>query len=303
MRIGRIVGQYDEGRPGPLLLVCGALHGNEVAGIKAIERLVHLLKLEAINNKRFRFYGRFVGFVGNLEAFRIGSRYIDTDLNRIWEETNLPDSVEKNEMNQIKALVAAEIANHQTRKDLYLLDLHTTSSPRGIFIVPSHGHKSVSLAMHLHCPVITNVIDELRGSMIAYFGNHEGEFAGITSLAFEAGQHDKSLSVTMSVAAIINCMRTIGCVDAAEVEGKHDDLLEAYAEGLPGRCKIVYKHSIQEGSKFEMLPGFEGFQKIEKGQVLAYDDGQPIMAPMTGRILMPLYQKLGKEGFFIVQEE
>ena len=51
-----------------------------------------------------------------------------------------------------------------------------------------------------------------------------------------------------------------------------------------------------------MLPGFEGFQKITAGQLLAYDDGVEVRAPMDGRILMPLYQQKGNEGFFIVDE-
>lgn len=296
----RIIGSYTEGRPGPLFVVSAAVHGNEHAGVAAVERLVHLLKLEAINNPRFRFYGKFLGFVGNVRAYKSRCRFIDTDLNRIWGNQIAEDTAEYQEMGDIKKLIDSELA----QQPAYLLDLHTTSSPRGIFVVPCHTKTSNDLALQLHCPVITNVIDQLQGSMIDYFSRtYAMPERRLTCLAFEAGQHDKPVSVSMSVAAMVNCMRAIGCVDASEVEGKHDDLLEAYAEGLPQSSRIVYKYLVKDAALFEMLPGFEGFQKISEGQLLALDNGEEVFAPMDGRLLMPLYQKQGNEGFFIVVEE
>lgn len=300
----RIIGQYSEGRPGPLFLVSAAIHGNEIAGVRAIEKLAYLLKMEAINNTDFRFSGKFLGFIGNLKAYKSGKRYIDMDLNRIWSDEDLNDSIaEYTEMQAIKDLIKETIAEKENIREIYLLDLHTTSSPRGIFTVPCDQEKSLELAMHLHCPVITNVTDQLKGSMVAHFSDSKIEERAITCLAFEAGQHDQPLSVTMSIAAMVNCMRTIGCVDAEEVEGKHDDVLQAFAEGLPGKCKIVYKYAIEDAAVFEMLPGFEGFQKVMEGQLLAYYNGHEVRAPMEGRLLMPLYQKQGKEGFFIIRDE
>lgn len=300
----RIIGQYTEGRPGPLFLVSAAIHGNETAGVKAIEKLAYLLKMEAINNTAFRFSGKFLGFIGNLKAYKQGRRYIDLDLNRIWNHEGLNDSIAEHiEMKAIKDLIKETIAEEEHITEIYLLDLHTTSSPRGIFTVPCDQERSLDLAMHLHCPVITNVTDQLKGSMVAYFSDLKKENGTITCLAFEAGQHDQPLSVTMSIAAMVNCMRTIGCVDAEEVEGKHDDVLEAFAEGLPGKCKIVYTYALEDAGLFEMLPGFEGFQRVMEGQLLAHYDGHEVRAPMEGRLLMPLYQKQGKEGFFIVREE
>lgn len=299
----RIIGQYSEGRPGPLLLVSAALHGNETAGIEAIKKLTYLLKMEAINNTRFRFSGKFLGFIGNMQAYKSGKRYIDLDLNRIWgDDASMDLTSEHHEKQAIKDLIHFTMQNDESITEVYLLDLHTTSSPRGIFTVPCDESKSLNLATHLHCPVITNVIDHLKGSMVAYFTKANNHNQALTCLAFEAGQHDQPLSVTMSIAAMVNCMRTIGCVEAEEVEGKHDDVLQAFAEGLPGLCKIVYHHGIEDANLFEMLPGFEGFQKVTKGQLLAHYNGQEVRAPMDGRLLMPLYQKQGKEGFFIVRE-
>lgn len=51
-----------------------------------------------------------------------------------------------------------------------------------------------------------------------------------------------------------------------------------------------------------MNPGFENFDRIKRGQILARNKRGAIKANETGLIMMPLYQKLGEDGFFIGRE-
>ena len=51
-----------------------------------------------------------------------------------------------------------------------------------------------------------------------------------------------------------------------------------------------------------MEPGFTNFQSVRRGKVLARDRTGEIKASETGLILMPLYQTLGNDGFFLVRE-
>ena len=51
-----------------------------------------------------------------------------------------------------------------------------------------------------------------------------------------------------------------------------------------------------------MEPGFTNFQSVRRGELLAHDRIGAIKASETGLILMPLYQKLGNDGFFLVRE-
>ena len=59
---------------------------------------------------------------------------------------------------------------------------------------------------------------------------------------------------------------------------------------------------IREGDDFVMEPGFTNFQPVERGQTLARDRRGPILARESGQILMPLYQKQGTDGFFLVRQ-
>ena len=51
-----------------------------------------------------------------------------------------------------------------------------------------------------------------------------------------------------------------------------------------------------------MEPGFVNFQAIEKGELLAYQNGQPVKSEWDAFIFMPLYQSQGNDGFFVIQE-
>ena len=59
------------------------------------------------------------------------------------------------------------------------------------------------------------------------------------------------------------------------------------------------RHAIAPNDKFVMEPGFENFQPVRRGQVLAQDRHGRITVTETGMVLLPLYQKLGDDGFFL----
>ena len=51
-----------------------------------------------------------------------------------------------------------------------------------------------------------------------------------------------------------------------------------------------------------MYDGFFNFQPILKNDLLAVKNGKSLYSPKDGRIFMPLYQKQGDEGFFIIEK-
>ena len=50
-----------------------------------------------------------------------------------------------------------------------------------------------------------------------------------------------------------------------------------------------------------MLIGFKSFEHIKKGTKIAISNSIEVTAPYNGSIFMPLYQKRGAEGFFIIK--
>lgn len=291
-------------------MICfGGLHGNEKAGIKALDLVFKMLEVEPITNPDFEFNGRIVGFRGNIPALENGDRYIDRDINRMWDpqtiirvlHTELHElTVEELELRELIRACQLEIANYDP-PSIVVLDLHTTSCHGGIFSIVREDLDSIELGIELHAPVVRGMLKGLNGTTLHYF--HQDNFhIPMTSISFESGQHDNPLSINRAIASIINCMRTSGLVKGEHVENQHDKLLIEHSENLPKVCQLVYGHKIAPGDEFVMLPGFKNFDQIKEGQHLADDRNGKVLSKCDGMILMPLYQKQGSDGFFVIEE-
>ncbi len=304
-----IIGRHIGTEPGPLFLCMAGMHGNEPAGVQALETVFALLDREPLVNPHFEYKGRLLGLVGNWRAFSEGKRFIVKDLNRQWTPENVlrirsaePAQLDSEDQDllEILQLVEAEIADCQPTQ-VVLLDLHTTSASGGIFAIATDSAESIRIASSLHAPVITGLMRGIRGTTLHYFTN-ENFRVPIAAAAFEAGQHQDPLSVNRSIAAIINCMRSIGAVHPDDVENRHDEILVEYSKNLPKIADLIKVHSIKAGDDFEMRPGYRNFQPVVKGELLAHDRHGEILSPADAMILMPLYQPQGSDGFFLVKQ-
>jgi siroheme synthase len=75
----RIIGRHAGAEPGPTLVGIGGVHGNEPAGVRALQRV-----LAALQTTRPPFHGELVAIAGNLAALEAGRRFVDRELNRRW---------------------------------------------------------------------------------------------------------------------------------------------------------------------------------------------------------------------------
>ena len=305
----RVMGSYTEKTKGPLLVVIGGIHGNEPAGVKAIDFVCKMLEVEHIKNENFNYNGSFLGIIGNLKAFKRKERFIDRDLNRMWRPENVAKILNSstadliNEEIEIKEILDLihKAVNEDHIDKLIVLDLHTTSSTGGIFTIPSETNESEKIAMELHAPMIKGMLEGINGTTLHYFKN---EYFSIptTAVTFESGQHLDPLSVNRAVSAIINCMRTIGSVQPSDVENIHDKILKKFSSALPKKTNLIERFAIEDDSEFSMYPGFQNFQRVQAGEIIAKNKNGDIRVSADGLLLMPLYQKKGEDGFFLIKE-
>ena len=309
--MNRKIGQYGGTLPGALVLAFGALHGNEPAGVEALREVFEVLEKESATHPSFAFRGKLVAFIGNLQAFRNGLRFVERDLNRIWEPDFVHHLLEESEGDltgeslevvEIYHAIRAEIAAFPTR-EIVLLDLHTTSADGGIFSIPTDETGSLALARELHVPAILRLQDSIEGPLLKFAaaGHFHTAPARVSAIAFEAGQHNDPKSVQRSVVAIIACLRAAGCCPPNALRTPEEQLLRAFSTQFPPVVILRYVHHIKPGDAFKMRPGYLNFQSIKKGEYLADDAQGPVLSPIDGMILMPLYQSKGSDGFFIVQ--
>lgn len=283
-------------KAGPTLICVGGLHGNEPAGVRALERVVATLDSDAALAR-----GELLGLAGNLQALSLGKRFVDGDLNREWTperveqvRSGVQKRAEDHEMREL--LIALEAALTARRGPVLVLDLHTTSgeSPPFAIIADTLHHRR--LARSLPLPLILGLEERLPDTFLEYVWR-----LGISGLAVEGGQHDAESSVDYLEAAVWFILERHGLLPQPLIERALEArrLLLRVSRSTPRMVEIRYLHPLTAG--FRMRPGFVSFQTVRRGEPLADDEVGAIVAPRSGRILMPLYQKQGNDGFFLIR--
>ncbi|MBK8811978.1 MAG: hypothetical protein IPN69_14795 [Acidobacteria bacterium] len=146
--------------------------------------------------------------------------------------------------------------------------------------------------------LLLGIEEQLDGTILEYLNN-----LGAITFGYEAGQHYAETTVDNHEALIWLGLVNSGILrreDCPQYEKHHAAL--AGATGCTRVVEIRYRHAITADDDFTMRPGFNNFQKIEKDAPLAEQRTGSVLAPESGLILMPLYQKLGEDGFFIGRE-
>jgi len=184
-------------------------------------------------------------------------------------------------------------------REVVFLDLHTTSGRGAPFVGFADSLQNLSLALELPITTILGLAEVLDGPMLNYFAD-----LGYPCVVVEGGEHGDAAAVDILESAIWLFLVATGCLEDSAVPDidKHRARLGASAAGMPRFVEIRYRHHIEPADEFRMEPGFKSFDPIEKGQLLAHDRNGEIRARQSGRILMPLYQGLGEDGFFISRE-
>lgn len=306
----RLIGHYTGQERGTLIIALAAMHGNEPAGIRSLRTLFQMLEDEPKRNAGFTFRGRLVGLVGNVQAYERRIRFVKKDLNRHLTLDNLkqarltPQSrliYEDLELIELVQTIKNEIIEYKPSR-LVVLDLHTTSASGGIFSIVSDDAESLDLAMQLNVPVVLGMVGNTGGTTLHYF---KTENMGIptVSVVFEAGQHDDALSVQRTVAWLVNVLRSVKSLEPYDVENRHNMILKNYSRHLPKLVDLFYVHHILPTDHFQMREGFKNFQVLNAGEVIADDKNGEIVAPEDCLLLMPLYQRQGTEGFFLVKNK
>jgi len=177
--------------------------------------------------------------------------------------------------------------------------LHTTSSAGAPFALISDTLTNRRLALALGVPLILGLEENLDGTILNYINE-----LGHAAIGFEAGQHQAPASQHHHEAAIWLGLVAAGCLAPQHAPG-FDDLRQQLRQAggeLPRAMELRYRHAVSEEDQFAMLPGFDNFTPVTRGQHLAQDWQGKVTAPEDGLLFMPLYQPQGDDGFFLVRE-
>ncbi len=289
---------------GPLLLCIGGLHGNEPAGVRALEAII-----EAVAARRRLLRGEFIAVAGNLQALEAGRRFLAYDLNRAWTPARVSavrsldaangSALQHEDLEMLRILDVLDEVAERRRGPVYVLDIHTTSGGGGAFTTASDLPHNKRFAMAIPAPLVMKLDQHLEGTFNSYM-----DHLGYTSAVFECGQHEEADARVRAASAVWLAIHAAGLLDwgdVPEAAAAYRALRHAY-RGLPRVLESTYRHPVEPADRYRTRPGFRNFQRVRVGDVVGDDRHGEVVVPKSGRLLMPLYQEQGEDGFFVVRD-
>ena len=300
LKTDRLIGCVRGKSKGPTLVFFGGIHGNEQAGVTALEHVFESLESYAPQCK-----GVVYGIRANLPALAEGKRYLENDLNRLWTSMNIEKikgkakeacTLEELELLSLYKLISTIVTEEEG--PFYFIDYHTTSSRSKPFITINDALINRRFSKLFPVPIILGIEEYLEGPLLSYINQK-----GYVSLGFESGQHTEKVSIKNSVAFTWLTLAYSGFLSKAlkkEFKQQYRQLQHA-AENDANFYEIIYRHAIVGNSDFKMMDGYASFEKVDKGTPLALENETFVRAENDAIIFMPLYQEQGQEGFFLIR--
>ncbi|MGB5512346.1 MAG: succinylglutamate desuccinylase/aspartoacylase family protein [Woeseiaceae bacterium] len=263
-------------KPGPVLFVSAAVHGDELNGVEIIRRLLRRKALKSIRGTLLAIP------IVNVHGFLNQSRYLPDrrDLNR-----SFPGSA--------KGSIAARLANlfikEIVSKAEYGIDLHTGALHRSNLpqIRANLDHPAtLDIARVFGTPVIINS-DIRDGSLRACAFER-----GMPVLIYEAGQALRfdEISIRAGLRGILHVMRHIGMLPALKnprlatpVVAKSTSWVRAPDSGIVS-SKVRLGNSVHKGQKIAMISNPVG------------DAEAAVLAPFDGIVIGQSNLPLAHEG-------
>jgi uncharacterized protein len=303
--------------PGPRLIVTGAVHGNETAGTKGIERVLAEIERGEIHIVRGMLT---LVPVCNPLAYNQSRRMGDRNLNRRLQPTATPQNFE----DRVGNVLCRWLAEHDV-----LLDLHSFRSPGQAFVMRgpanntgplepfAHAEAEARLAMHAGPSRI------VEGWMAAYADGvarrkargltpgavHEDPSYGVGTtewmrsqggygITLECGQHDDPAGAAVAHHAIRQTLALLHIAAGSDGVG-----LRLAPPARPIEClrlaEVIDRHA--EGDQF--AKPWTSFDPLAEGELIARRaDGTELRAPSAGHIVFPDTGALpGHEWFYLAQ--
>lgn len=249
------------GAPGPEVLITALVHGNEIAGAVALDRL--LRAPPALDRGALT-----IGFV-NLDAYDrfdpaqpTASRYVDEDMNRLWD-----DAVLDGPRHSVELARARAIRPVVRRADI-LLDLHSMLWPSEPLILCGPAARA-ELAASIGTPGLV-VADQghVSGRRLIDYAPFVSE-GGRTAVLVEAGQHWQTPTIAAMEAAVAGVL----CVTGLQAAGR------ATRCGATRHAEVTMAVTASSGG-FAFVRPFRGGDVVpQRNTLIAIDGATEIRTP------------------------
>jgi predicted deacylase len=266
---------FDNGKPGPHVMVNAVTHGNELCGAIAVDFLFK----EEVRPVRGQLTLSFLN-VAAYHAFDKNkpnvSRFVDEDINRVWELATL-----EGPRNTVETRRAREFRPALDRVD-YLLDIHSMQHSTAPLMMAGMLDKSLALAHKVGIPeLIVRDAGHAAGRRMRDYGGFGDKTSPKTALLIECGQHWEKSSEDVAIATTLSFLGVLGVLDP--------EFAKRYPVTRTARQRVITVTAAVtiETDKFTFAGPYTGLEMLgKKGTLIGYDGDKPVLTPYDDCVLI-----------------
>jgi succinylglutamate desuccinylase len=256
---------------GPSTVVFAGVHGDEVSGVHAIEKLFFDF---FVGTRKLR-QGSLALVRVNEQALAAERRYMKYNLNRLFRETYSPEidrsSYEFRRAQELKTLL---------RNCDYFLDLHSAPIAQEPFVVAEQG--VADFFSRLGIARIMTGWSKFSGGAIGGDAENYANAHGAKSATLESGSHFDKRSNDVAYQSVLSFLSLLDMIDGVEQHGVE-------RQGTAS-LEIVDVYSVvtKESEDFRYFGEVDNFQLIPKGKPFAFQNGHELTVSEDSFLLIPM---------------
>lgn len=250
----------DSGRPGPHVALLSLMHGNEIAGAIVLDALLRADVMPAVGKLSLGF--------GNITAFErfdpqrpTASRFLDEDMNRVWDEAILDGprhSIELDRAREIRAFIDTVDV---------VLDLHSMLWPSEPLMLSGGPAKGRDLAVAIGAPsLVVADYGHVNGRRLIDYARFSSPETPFAACLVEAGQHWEPTTVATMRASVAGLLAHLGLVPPTPSA--------AAVRKEPVRVATVTTAVTAVTSNFAFMQTYRGGDIIPRRNTLIAMDGE-----------------------------
>lgn len=262
------------------LTLLGCVHGDEAVWIDVFEYLLNDFWIQ----KKLKSW-KIQLILWNIQWFLNWKKYIDTDLNRIW---NFPESKKWT----YEYIRAQEILPYLEASD-YIIDIHSTTNPSSSICIPNTRVTPWCLDFIPTEYIVSWILPYFHGRPLIAFDLDDTKTIR-ESLVIEGGQTGSFFTTFQAQETVLHVLGYYGLISyISHTEEKTKQLTVKW---------VFQAKSMKIEFTYSDIP--QSFDFIEKGTPIYTDNHENIYAQKDCYILMPtLPRYIGEEIWFICVEK
>jgi len=251
---------------GPRVVMFSGVHGDELSGIHAVEKLF----FDFFTGARTLLKGSLTLARGNARAIAAERRYVTYNLNRMYKDEYGPD-IDRNEYEYKRAQELKSIL----RDCDYFLDLHSAPIAQEPFLIAEQH--AIDFFARLGLPYIIMGWNRFSGGTTGGDGENYANAHGAKAATLESGSHFEKRSNDVAYRTVITMLSLLGMIEPVADEKRADaEIIDMYA--------VVTK----EADDFRYAGEVRNFQRFARNEAFAFQNGKPMTVSEDSILLIPM---------------